>query len=246
MTEVFYFLVHDPLYNILIFLYNTVAFHDFGLAIIGVTIILKCILLPLSKKQIESQRQLQELQPKIKAIQEKYKNDKEKQAKAVMEFYREHKVNPLGGCLPLIVQLVFLFALYNIFLTISQRNFSVDGDSLYFFVSNPGQVNTFFLSFLDLSKPNIWIALVTAAFQYWQTKMLIQAKNEKDTKQGVQNTDQKEMDFSQVMMKQMLVIGPLLTLVIGVQFQAGLILYWLVSTIFMIAQQQYVLAKAKR
>lgn len=244
MTDIFYILVHNPLYNALIFLYNTVAFEDFGLAIVLVTIALKFLLLPLSRKQIESQRQLQELQPKIKALQEKHKDDKEKQAKALMEFYKEHKVNPFGGCLPLIVQLVFLLAIYNIFLSISNQNFSVDGSALYAFVENPGQVHTSFLGFLDLSVPNLWLAAITAAFQYWQTKMLMQntEKSQKKAKKEKKETEEAP-DFSQVMMKQMLIIGPVLTLVIGAQFPAGLILYWLVSTVFMIVQQKYLLVR---
>lgn len=249
MTELFHILIHDPLYNALIFLYNTIAFEDFGLAIIGITILLKLILLPLSKKQIESQRQLQELQPKIKALQEKYKTDKEKQAKMLMEFYKEHKVNPFGGCLPLIVQLVFLLAIYNIFLGISNTlkdgNFMVEAAYLYPFIHNPGQIHTWFLSFLDLSKPSIWLAVVTAGFQYWQTKMLMQTKEASDKKieKKKEVSEGEQPDFSQMMMKQMLIIGPVLTLVIGIQFQSGLILYWLVSTIFMIVQQKYVLMK---
>lgn len=242
MIELFHILIHDPLYNVLIFLYNTVALEDFGLAIIAITLILKFILLPLSRKQIESQRQLQILQPKIKKIQEKYKADKENQAKMLMAFYKENKVNPLGGCLPLVIQLVFLLAIYNIFLTISQENFSVDAEVLYAFVSNPGQIHTFFLSFLDLSKPNIWLAGITAGFQYWQTKMLMHKREEEQKKDGKEEKEG-EPDFSQIMMKQMLIIGPVLTLVIGMQFASGLMLYWLVSTLFMIGQQKYLLEK---
>ena len=243
MVELFHILVHDPLYNFLIFLYNTIAFKDFGLAIIAITIVLKFILLPLSRKQIESQRQLQILQPKIKALQEKYKADKEKQAKMLMAFYKDNKVNPLGGCLPLIVQLIFLLAIYNIFLSISQENFMVDAGALYSFVGNPGQIHTFFLSFLDLSKPNIWLAIVTAAFQYWQTKMLMQTREKEQKNQKDEKKTDEAPDFSQIMMKQMLIIGPVLTLVIGMQFPSGLMLYWLASTIFMIVQQKYLLQK---
>lgn len=244
MIEIFHIFVYNPLYNALIFLYNTIAFEDFGWAIVFVTILLKFALLPLSKKQIESQRQLQELQPKIKALQEKHKSDKEKQAKVLMEFYKEHKVNPFGGCLPLIVQMVFLLAMYNIFLSISEQNFSVDAAVLYSFVTNPGQVHTSFLGILDLSVPSLWLAAVTAAFQYWQTKMLMQSVKEKEKMQPKKEKKEEDApDFSQMMMKQMLIIGPVLTLVIGAKFPAGLILYWLVSTIFMIVQQKYLLVK---
>lgn len=242
MVELFHLLIHDPLYNILIFLYDTVAFQDFGLAIIAITLILKFALLPLSRKQIESQKQMQELQPELKALQEKYKKDKERQAKEIMAFYKTHKANPLGGCLPLIVQLIFLLAIYNIFLNISKEGFQVDTSTLYPFLQNPGQIHTLFLSFLDLSKSNIWLAGITAGFQYWQMKMLMQTKAPKDAptkKEGKEEI----ADFSQIMMKQMLFLGPILTLVIGMQFPSGLMLYWLTSTLFMIAQQKYLLTK---
>lgn len=238
MFEIFHIFVRDPLYNGLVFLYNTITFEDFGVSIIAITVILKVIFLPLSRKQIESQRRMQELQPKIKAIQEKYKDDKEKQAKSVMEFYKENKVNPLGGCLPLIIQLVFLLALYNIFLTISKENFTVNAELLYPFIANPGQIHTFFLSFLDLSKPSIELSIITAVVQYWQMKMLIKTNETKKKSEEGGNPD-----FAQIMTKQMLIIGPILTLVIGVQFPSGLMLYWFTSTVFMIAQQKHLSLK---
>jgi YidC/Oxa1 family membrane protein insertase len=110
MMALFDSLIYQPLYNILVFFYNTVPGQDFGVAIILTTIFIKTVFIPLSKKQIESQKKMQELQPKIKELQQKYKNDKEKQTKAVMEFYRENKANPFSGCL--LSSLVFLIAIY--------------------------------------------------------------------------------------------------------------------------------------
>lgn len=166
--------VHDPIYNLLVYFYNTLAFQDFGIAIILVTILIKFVFIPLSRKQIESQKQLQEFQPKIKAIQQKYKDDKERQTKELMAFYKENKINPLGGCLPLVVQLVFLFALYRILFGISKGGFTVDPSVLYSFVHNPGTINDFFLGTLNLGIPSIPLAVITAAAQYWQTKTLMQ------------------------------------------------------------------------
>ena len=119
MSLFFNEVVYRPIYNFLIFTYNIIPFHDFGIAIIIVTIILKLILVPLSRKQIESQKKMQEIQPKIKAIQEKYKGNKEKQTKAMMDFYKENKTNPFSGCLPTIFQLVFLIAIYRVLFNIS-------------------------------------------------------------------------------------------------------------------------------
>jgi len=191
---------------------------------------------------------MQELQPKIKALQEKYKNDKEKQSRALMEFYKENKANPLSGCLPMVVQLVFLIAIYRVLFNISSAGLVVNTNDLYSFVGNPGQINKMFLGIIDLASainlgnlawkdaPHVILVVLAAGSQYFQTKMLMAnqpaGKPEKE----------KQADFSQIMSKQMLFLGPLLTLFIGVKFPAGLALYWLASTVFMIAQQ-YQLAK---
>lgn len=237
--------VHDPIYNLLVYFYNTLAFQDFGIAIILVTILIKFVFIPLSRKQIESQKQLQEFQPKIKAIQQKYKDDKERQTKELMAFYKENKINPLGGCLPLVVQLVFLFALYRILFGISKGGFTVDPSVLYSFVHNPGTINDFFLGTLNLGIPSIPLAVITAAAQYWQTKTLMQRQAaDKEEKKEEKKGD--TPDFAQMMSKQMLYLGPGLTLVIGSTFPSGLMLYWLVSTLFMLAQQYSIAKKSKQ
>ena len=107
--------IYQPIYNLLVFVYNIVPFRDFGIAIIIVTVLIKLVLVPLSRKQIESQKKMQELQPKIKELQQKYKTDKEKQSRAVMELYKTHKTNPFSGCLPLVFQLIFLIECYSTF-----------------------------------------------------------------------------------------------------------------------------------
>jgi len=234
MFQIFYPTIYQPLYNILIFLYNNLAFHDFGIAIIIITLILKVILMPLSKKQIESQKKLQELQPKIKEIQNKNKGNKEKQSQELMKFYKENKTNPFGGCLPMIIQLIFLIAIYRVFFSISSNNLNVQNEVLYPFVANPGQINNMFIGLVNLAKPSIVLAILAAAAQFYQTKMLM-AKQ----KLTAPSKDGKSPDFSQIMNKQMLYLGPALTLFIGIKFPAGLALYWLVSTLFVIGQQMY-------
>lgn len=232
-------LVYNPIYNVLIFLYNTVPGKDFGIAIILTTLVLKFALIPLSRQQIESQKKMQELQPKIKALQQKYKDDKEKQTRAVMEFYKENKVNPLAGCLPLIVQLTFLIAIYRVLINVSQAGLHVQDSNLYSFVVNPGQINNMFIGIVNLANPNYVFAVLAAGAQYYQTKIMIERQPKTPPKE-----DGEAPDFATIMTKQMLVIGPLLTLFIGFTFPAGLSLYWLVSTLFMIAQQEYIFKTA--
>lgn len=231
--QIFDALIYQPLYNTLIFFYNVVPGHDFGIAIILITLLLKSVLIPLSKKQIESQKKMQELQPQMKEIQKKYKNDKEKQTKALMEFYKENKTNPFSGCLPLIIQLVFLIAIYRVIINISEAGFVVNPGDLYTFVANPGAINHLFLRFMDLTTPNYYLAAISALAQYYQTKMLFQSQDIKKS-----DDTSTEPDFAAIMNKQMLYLGPGLTFFIGVTFPAALALYWLFSTVFMIFQQK--------
>ena len=232
--EVFY----KPLYNILILFYD-VAWHDFGIAIILTTILLKVVLIPLTNKQIGSQKKLQEIQPKIKALQTKYKDDKEKQTREVMNFYKENKVNPFGGCLPLIIQMFFFFAIYRIIFNTSGNGFMVNGADMYSFMTYPESINHLFLNFLDLTAPNVFLAVLTAAAQYFQLKMMI--KSQPKQAESVAG----EPDIASIMNKQMVIIMPAMILLFGIKLAAALILYWLVSTLFMIGQQQYILNTQK-
>jgi len=255
MGNIFSVLVYDPLYNLLVFIYEVLPFKDFGIAIILVTLIIKFLLIPLSRKQIESQKKMTEMQPKIKEIQEKHKGNKEEQSRALMQFYKETKTNPFGGCLPMILQLIFLIAIYKVLYNISNAGLKVDPNSLYSFIPNPGEINKMFLGIIDLSSvlnfqqiylaniPHILLIVGAAVAQYFQAKMMM-AKKAKQEKPAEKKEGQP--DFSEVMTKQMLYLGPLLTLFIGIKFPAGLALYWLVSTLFMIIQQKKMEQKAKK
>ena len=248
MAFLFHTLVYQPIYNLLIFIYNIIP--DFGIAIIISTLVVKFLLIPLSKKQIESQKKMQELQPKIKELQIKHKKDKEKQSRAMMALYKESKTNPLSGCLPMIIQLIFLIAIYRVLFNISTAGLIVNNADLYSFVADPGQINKMFVGLIDLaaaidfsnlniqSIPHITLVILAAGAQFIQTKMMI-------SKQPVKTDKSQEPDFSEIMTKQMLFLGPLLTLFIGIKFPAGLALYWLVSTAFMVGQQLYMEEKPK-
>ncbi len=235
MMDFLHLVIYQPLYNALVFLYNVIPGQDFGVAIIGLTLILKIFMIPLSRKQIESQKRLQELQPKIKELQKKYKHDKEQQTKKLMGLYKETKTNPFGGCLPMIFQLVFLIAIYHVLFNISKANLVIQPDVLYSFIPNPGTVKNMFLGIVDLSHPSIPLAILAATAQYIQSKMMM-AK----TPSGLEKKDDSHPDFAQMMSKQMLYLGPIITLVIGTQFAAGLSLYWLVSILFAIVQQLHI------
>lgn len=231
MIALFHTVIYQPLYNILILFYNIIPGKDFGISIILITILLRTVLIPLYKKQIESQKKLQQLQPKIKELQEKTKGNKEEQTKQLMELYKENKTNPFSGCLPLVVQLIFLIAIYQVLIKISSNGLTVDATQLYSFVSDPGKINQLFISLVDLTKPSIIIAALAAIAQYFQTKMLMASQPVQPKK------DDSVPDMAQMMSKQMLYLGPFMTLFIGIKFPAGLSLYWLAGTLFMLVQQ---------
>lgn len=253
-------LIYQPLYNILLFFYTIIP--DFGIAIILLTILVRFALVPLYKKQLLQQQKMQELQPKIKALNEKYKNNKEQQTKALMELYKENKANPFAGCFPIIIQMFFLIGIFQVLTNIARQGGVVSGPDLYAFIGSPDKINTFFLGFIDLASTNsftlktffndiflattnspshVILAIFAAIAQYFQTKMMMANQPiapKKDT------TDQPDM--TQIMSKQMLVIGPLLTLLMGIQFPAGLALYWLTGTLFMLIQQIVIEKKSKQ
>jgi len=98
--------------SILVFIHNDVVGGSWGLAIVGLTVVMRAVLLPLTLKQFRSMQELQRLAPELKALQEKYKDDKQRQQQEIMSFYREHKVNPFASCLPLLLQLPVFISLF--------------------------------------------------------------------------------------------------------------------------------------
>jgi YidC/Oxa1 family membrane protein insertase len=151
----------------------------------------------------------------------------------MMTLYKDEGVNPVSGCLPLVF-LVFFIAIYRVIIHISNAGFSIDSASLYSFVANPGGVNHLFLNFLDLTHPSIPLGILTALAQYFQMKMILGNVAVVPLKKG----DGSAPDFATMMNKQMLYMGPAITLFIGATFPAALSLYWLTSTLFMLAQQK--------
>ncbi len=227
-TSLFNEFFYQPLFNGLIFLYNVIPGHDFGVAIIAFTLIIKAVLYPLNQKAIKSQKALQEIQPKIKEIQQKYKNNKEAQGRALMELYKTNKSNPASGCLPLLAQFPVLIALFYVFrdgLNPEKLN------ALYSFVTHPGAIDNMFFGLIDLSKRNFVLAFLAGAAQFVQSKMMAP----KNSSGG--------SDFAMAMNKQMLYIFPVITVWFAASFPAGLALYWLTMTVFGILQQYFVVRK---
>jgi YidC/Oxa1 family membrane protein insertase len=228
MAQFFYISIYQPLFNLLIFLYNTASFFDLGIAVILLTLIIKTILYPLGIKAARSQKEMEEIQPEVKKIQEKYKTDKEKQAKKIMELYKERKVNPFSGMLPLFIQLPILISLFQIF----RRGLETEEmKHLYAFVNPPEVVNYTFLGIIDLSSPNIVLAIVAAVGQYLQMKMI-----------SVKKKDGEKQDAAKAIQSQMILFLPGFTFIILLSMPSVIGLYWVITVAFSIFQQ-YIIKK---
>lgn len=235
MAQLFNLILYQPIFNALVFLYNIVPGHDIGIAIILLTIVIKLVLYPFSIQAIKSQKALQELQPKLEELKRKYKGQKERLAQEMMLLYKREKVNPLSSCLPLLIQLPFLIAVFQVFRTgLNDESLNL----LYPFIENPGHLNSITFGIIDLAKVSIPLAILTGAAQFVQTKML-------STKKVPKVPGSKDEGIMTAMNKQMLYFMPLLTVFIGTSLPAGLMFYWLVTTILTIIQQYFMFKKPK-
>lgn len=219
---------YQPILNLVIFLYNNLAFQDLGFSIIILTIIIKALLWPLSKKSIKSQKALQEIQPKIDNLKKEYKDNKQEMGQALMKLYKDNKVNPFSSCLPLLIQLPFFIAIFQVFRDGIDKKLEL----IYPFILVPEQINQSFLGFMDLSRPVIYLAILAGVAQFWQVKMMM-AKNKK----VASPTGSKAENMTAIMNKQMLYFMPALTIFIGVTLPGGLTLYWFTLTLLTILQQ---------
>ncbi len=230
-----------PIFNILIFLHNIIPGHDLGIAIILLTLIIRFILLHSSAKALKSQKAIQKIQPELTELRKKYKNDKQKQTQAMLELYKKYDIHPASACLPTLLQLPFLIAL---FIVLRNSLVASNYDLLYPFVRQPETLNTSFLGLINLSvipkisslssliqyQGNVILALITGGLQFYQSKMLMP----KTTSPS---------DSTSAITKQMTYFFPIMIIFFSLSLPGGLPLSWSVTTIFSIIQQYLVLKK---
>ena len=224
--------IFNPLYNLLISLFTVLPWIDAGIAVIILTVIVRLILFPLSKKAVLTQVKMQGINTELKFIKDKYK-DKEEQARKTLELYKEKGVNPFSGILVLLIQLPIIFALYKIFLHAGFPN--VDIKLLYPFIHAPEHISTFFLGIVDITKKSIPLALLAAASTYFQLKLATVNQSKPKNKSEVKNSFGE--DLAQSMQTQMKYFFPVLVFFISYNISGVIALYWLVSNLFTIGQE---------
>ena len=203
--------IAKPMFVMLQFIHDYVG--NWGWTIVITTVLIKLVLYPLSYKGMVSMNRLKELAPKVKALQEKYKDDKQKASSHMMELYKKEGANPMGGCLPILLQIPVFFALYRVLLNAIE----LKGSEWFWFIEDL----THTVSMSNLLDPYLVLPLLMGLTMYIQQKI---------TPNQIQDeTQQKIFQFL-----------PVIFTIFFIFFEAGLVLYWTVNNVFTVAQQYYV------
>ncbi len=191
-------------------------FHSAGLAIIAFTIIVKTIMLPLTVKSIRSSKAMQDLQPKIKELQKKHGSDRQRISQETMALYQQYQVNPMAGCLPMLIQIPIFLGLYQSITHLSNSGIGYWDQGFLWLPS------------LDVPDPLKILPIAAGLFQFVQTQMM----RPKD--QG------KPTDPQQAMMNSVMNIMPLTVVFFGWSFASGPVLYWATQSVYSVIQQWFI------
>lgn len=224
-----------PLYNGLIFLIYVIPGHSIGFAVIALTVIIKLILFPLSYKATKFQMEMKAHEGEINKIKEQYKNDKQAQGKAILDFYREKGVNPFAGILPLFIQIPIIIALYYVFFRGGLP--VVDTAILYPFVSTPVVDMNFFG--IDIAGKNLFLAVLAGLSQFLQGHLASPPLPAKTDTPSFGN------DLARGMQMQMKYFLPLLMAFVAYQISGAVALYFITSSLFTVGQELYLRNRLK-
>ncbi len=210
----------DLLQSVVAFFYTltgSIGFQSYGLAIILLTISIKMALYPLTVKQIKSMKAMQELQPKMKALQEKYRGNPQLLNQEMAKLYQAEGVNPAAGCLPLLAQMPILMGMFY-----ALRDFAYQGEPTFLWLPSLSDPDPYYI-----------LPLLSAATTFWQQK---QTSQDMGSGSGLAATQMKVMMFTM----------PLFIGYISLSFASGLVLYWVTMNIVQIAQQWFMFRSEKK
>ncbi|MSR87803.1 MAG: YidC/Oxa1 family membrane protein insertase [Candidatus Zambryskibacteria bacterium] len=229
MSSFYHTFFFDPLYNALVFLFKIIPWADAGIIVVILTILVRLVLFPLSRKAVITQVRMAEISPDLEEIKEKYKDKPEEQARKTLALYKEKGVNPFSGILVIIIQIPIILALYQIFLDFPK----VEPSLLYSFVTAPAHINTIFIGLIDISGKSILIALLAALSTYWQLKIVTQGQS---APKGNSFSD----NLTKNIQTQMKYLFPVMVFFISYKISGVIALYWLTTNLFSVAQEIFV------
>lgn len=227
MISIFFNTVfYNPIYNALVALVALIPGGDVGVAVILVTVVIRLILLPFSLSAARTQRAMKVLEPKLKALKEKYKSNKEKEALETLALYREGNVNPFASILTVFVQIPVLLALYWVFYyepfsTVASINMA----RLYAFTPLPHFISLQFLGFISVAGKSITLAVLAGLTQYLQAHMALSGTMKPSKEKNMQN------DFQRVMGLQLKYVFPFLIGTISYTTSGAIALYFITTNI---------------
>lgn len=234
MSFLYHTFFFDPLYNILVLLFKVLPWADAGIIIILLTVLVRLIIYPLSRKAVLTQMKMSEIAPELALIKEKYKDKAEEQAKLTLALYREKSINPFSGILVIIIQIPIILALYQIFLHFPEVNTSL----LYSFVMAPDRINTTFLGLLDITAKNIPLAFLAALSTFFQFQSSMKGQS---SPKGNSFGD----NLTRSMQTQMKYFFPIIVFFVSYRISGAIALYWITTNLFSIAQEFFIRKKVK-
>ena len=233
MNSGFYFTVfYQPIYNLLVFFIDSFPGGSVGAAVIITTVLVKLVLFPLTKKALISQMKQQEIQPKIEAVRAKHKGNREAEGRAIMEVYKEAKLNPFAGIFSLLIQLPIIFALFFIFARSGLPE--IRAEVLYSFVDVPSVVSMVFLGFFHLAEKSWILAILAGAAQFVQAQLSIPPSANTPP---AGNKPSFGSDFAKSMNFQVKYVLPIFIIFVAHSLFSAVALYFLVSNLFSIGQE---------
>ncbi len=230
MVELFNNYIFEPLYNLLILLINYLPFHSAALAVIVLTVLVKLALLPLAYKMAHTQKKMKEISPEIEKIKAEYKDDKQEQARKLIELYKQHDIKPFASFFSILIQIPIIIGIYLVFLKSGLPN--INTDLLYSFVKAPEYINLYLFNINILDK-SIIIAFFAGLSQYIFAKI---------TKNDIKFTDEKEglkADLQKSIQIQMQFVLPIIIAIAAYTLGVGIALYFIVSNLFQIGQEYF-------
>lgn len=230
MISFFKTVVYVPLYNVLVWLIDVLPGADVGLAIIILTILVKLVLYPLSKKSSLTQLKMKEHEAELNQIKEKHKDQKD-QALAVMEFYKKHGINPFSSFATIFIQIPIIYSLYYMF---AQSGLpAIDVSLIYPFISAPAVISTEFLGLIDVAGKSLFLALLAGVSSFFQMRMASAVPQ-------TNSTGSFGDALSKAMSLQMKFVLPIIVFFVSWRISGAIALYWFVSNITGLLQDRYI------
>lgn len=253
-SSLYHYILYRPIFNLMVFLASIMPGYNFGLAVIALTLIIRFVLLLPNQKALKSQKAMMEIQPQLEEVRKKYKGDQQRISQETMLIWQKNKVSPVGGCLPMLIQIPIMITL---FYTVRAGFTPYESHALYGFLQSfdLGLVDQNFYGILNLKEVNAtWLPIIVGLSQFVQMKLSFSRRKKATAKKDIVDIDEKgkvleskkddkkstDPDPMKMMNKTMIYFMPIMIAVLAATLPAAVGIYLLISSLFGVAQQFFV------